>query len=232
MNKTLKTVLGTTALALSCHAPATLAAYAFASADAALKITGGSGYELVGVELTPSASHAAVGDALTAAEGDVLLLANGVFVSGTASADALFPPASAASAGYSSTQPLFVFNTSGAANTLEFNLDWNLTVNALNDFLAPQEIADATVTVSLQQIVGGVSTELFSESALTTIANGEFADMGSFVFSYQLAANEFTSFLVGINATSYAETVVPLPTSVLLLAPALGLLVLRRRSDA
>lgn len=232
MNITLNTALGATALALSCHAPLTLAAYALASADAALLITGGIGYELVGVEITPSASRAAVGDALTVAEGDVVSLTDGVFVTGTASADALFPPASAASAGYSSVQPLFVFNTSGAANTLEFSFDWNFTINALNDFLAPQEIADAAVTVSLQQIVGGVTTELFSESALSTIATGEFADMGSFAFSYQLGANEFTSFLVGINAISYAETVVPLPTSMLLLAPALGLLVLRRRAAA
>lgn len=232
MNGTLKSLLGAAALGLASHAPASFAAYATAIGDASLMVVNGSGYQLIGFEVTPSASSAAVGDALAEADGDVLSLADGVLVTGTVFADALFPPASEASANYSSVQPLLVLDTSGAPNTLDFNFDWSYVIYAVNDFVAPVEMAQSTVTVSLRQIANGVTTTLFSQTALATIASGAFADAGSFAFSYQLAAGEVTSFLVGVNATSYAVTAVPLPASVLLLAPALGILAMRRRVAA
>lgn len=232
MNQTLKNLLGAAALGLACHAPTSFAAYSTAVADASLMVQNGSGYQLIGFEITPSASSAAVGDAIADADGDVLSLADGVLVTGTVFADALFPPVSEASANYSSVQPLLVLNTSGSSNALDFSFDWSYVIDAVNDFLAPIEIADATVTVSLQQIANGVTTTLFSETALATIASGALADAGSFAFSYELAAGEVTSFLIGVNASSYAVTAVPLPASALLLAPALGILAMRRRAAA
>lgn len=229
MNKVLKNVLGAAALGLACHAPATLAAYATAVVDASLTVTGGAGYQLLAFTVTPSAASAAVGDALADAEGDVLSLADGVLVTGTVFADALFPPASEASASYSSVQPLFVLNTSGATNTLDFSFDWSLVLDAVNDFLAPSELATSTVTVKLEQIAGGVTTALFSAVADASIASGASADAGSIAFAYTLAPGEVTSFLVGINASAQAVTAVPLPASAFLLAPALGMLAVRRR---
>ncbi|MEQ8662776.1 MAG: hypothetical protein RLW62_18335 [Gammaproteobacteria bacterium] len=229
MNTSFKILLGATALGLACQAPATLAAYAFASGDAALFITG-SGYQLTDFEVTPSASVAMVGDALARAEGEVLRQADGLVVFGTASVDALFPSASAASANYSSTQPLLVQNTSGAANVLDFSFDWSVVVEAGADFVAPLESAQATVTVSLQQVANGVQTELFAQTALASIVDGALFDADVFTFSYTLMADELAVFLVGINATSEAATAVPLPASLPLLLPALGMLARRRRA--
>lgn len=217
------------AMGLLAHAPVSFAAYAGGSADAALVVTAGAGYQLLDSAVTPSASTATVGDALADADGTALLLPDGLFVSGAATADALFPPASAASASYSSVQPLYVLNTSGAANTVDFSFDWSFVLGALDDFIAPVEQAGSVVTVKLQQLVNGVATELFAASAFADIGSGAASDAGSFSFSYTLAPGEQTSFLVGINASAQALTAVPLPASVLLLAPALGMLAIRRR---
>lgn len=232
MKASLNTLLGAAALAALCHAPAGHAAYATASADATLVITSGTGYESLGVEVTPSTSQAAVGDALADAQGQVLPLNNGLFTTGTVSADALFPPASVANASFGSVQPLFVINTSGASNLLEFSFDWSYALNALNDFVAPSEVANTTLSIKLQQVSHGDTMELFSQSAFADIVSGADADAGSLSFSYELAPGELTTFLVEINATSFAATAVPLPAPALLLAPALGMLVLRRRAAA
>ena len=104
-----------------------------------------------------------------------------------------------------------------------------LRLAGLDDFIAPVEQAGSVVTVKLQQLVNGVVTELFAASAFADIGNGAASDAGSFSFSYTLAPGEQTSFLVGINASAQALTAVPLPASVLLLAPALGMLAIRRR---
>jgi hypothetical protein len=229
MKTSLKCLLGASALGLACQAPVTLAAYAFASADAVL-IVSGSGYALTGFEITPAGSVAMVGDALATAEGEVLMQDDGLVVIGTASADALFPSASAASANYSTTQPLLIQNTSGAPNVLDFSFDWSLVVEAADDFVAPVESAQATITVSLQQFAGGVQSELFSTTAFATIVDGAFADADVFAFSYTLMADELAAFLVGINATSEAATAVPLPASLLLLVPAFGVIARQRRS--
>lgn len=225
----LRNLLGAAALGLACHAPASFAALATGVADASLMVTAGSGYELINFKVTPSAATAVVGEAAADADGDVVVLPDGVLVTGTVFADALFPPASAASATYSSVQPLFVLNTSGSSNMVDFSFDWSFVLEAVDDFLAPLETAEAQVTVSLQQVIGNVTSDLFSESALVSIATGAFEDFGSFAFSYTLAPGELTSFLVGINASAQAVTAVPLPASALLLAPALGMLGLRRR---
>jgi hypothetical protein len=127
------------AMGLLAHAPVSFAAYAGGSADAALVVTAGAGYQLLDSAVTPSASTATVGDALADADGTALLLPDGLFVSGAATADALFPPASAASASYSRVQPLYVLNTSGAANTVDFSFDWSFVLGALDDFIAPVE---------------------------------------------------------------------------------------------
>jgi hypothetical protein len=232
MNQTLsplRGLLGAAVLGLACHAPTSLAALATGVADASLMVTNGSGYQLINFTVAPSEATAVLGDALADADGDVLALPDGVLVTGTVFADALFAPASAASANYSSLQPLFVLNTSGASNTVDFSFDWSFVLDAVNDFIAPLETAEAQVTVSLQQVVNNVTSDLFSDSALVSIATGAFDDAGSFAFSYTLAPGELTSFLVGINASAQAVTAVPLPASALLLAPALGMLGLRRR---
>lgn len=229
MNPSLNALLGVATIGLVCQSPDTLAAYSSASADAVLTVVGGSEYDLFVVNVPPSISRATVGDALASAEGVATALDAGLLLTGSVSSDALFPPASAASAGFGSVQPLFVFNTSGAANPLQFSLDWRFVVSALEDLVAPSEVATSTLTIRLQQVVDDVTLDLFSMSALATIASGESSDAGSFTYAYELAPNAFTTFLVSVDASSFAATAVPLPAPALLMAPALGMLVLRRR---
>lgn len=229
MNSSWNALIAVAAIGLVCQSPNAPAAYSSASADAVLTVVGGGDYDLFFVNVPPSTSHATVGDALALADGGATALDEGLLLTGSVSSDALFPPASAASAGFGSVQPLFVFNTSGAANLLEFSLDWRFVVNALEDLVAPSEVATSTLTIKLQQVVDDVALELFSMSALATIVSGESSDAGSFTYAYELAPNAFTTFLVSIDASSFAATAVPLPAPALLMAPALGMLVLRRR---
>ncbi|MGE3846596.1 MAG: hypothetical protein AB7I01_06940 [Gammaproteobacteria bacterium] len=229
MNSSWNALFAVAAFGLTCQSPDALAAYSSASADAVLTVFAGSDYELFSVNVPPSTSRATVGDALASAEGGATALDAGLLLTGSVSSDALFPPASAASAGFGSVQPLFIFNTSGAANPLQFSLDWRFVVSALEDLVAPSEVATSTLTIRLQQVVGDVTLELFSTSALATIFSGESSDAGSFAYAYELAPNAFTTFLVSIDASSFAATAVPLPAPALLMAPALGMLVLRRR---
>ena len=140
MNTKVTCLLCASALSLACHAPASLAAYAFASADAALTISGpgeAAPYDLSSFEVTPAASVARLGDTLAMTEGEVLLQSDGLIVFGTVMVDALFPPASAASANYNSIQPLLVQNVSGTSVALDLLFEWSLVIEAAADFVAP-----------------------------------------------------------------------------------------------
>jgi hypothetical protein len=233
-------LLAAAALACAAHSPTSLAAYASASADAALTVVGGSGYQAFTFELQPSAATAAIGDSVATADGDVTPIlvggtVRGVLVEGSAEADALFPPPSNASASYGSQQPLFLFNVvnvGGLSNTLDFTFEWSYVLDALNDFVAPLETANSSVTLSLTRTdpVTNVATTLFSQSGATSIATGALGDSGTYAFSHTFLPGEvLAAFQVGLSVSAQA-TAVPLPASVLLLAPALGMLALRRRN--
>jgi uncharacterized protein YejL (UPF0352 family) len=235
-------LLAAAALACVAHSPTGLAAYASASADAALVVTGGTGYQAFSFELQPSTATATIGNALATANGDVTPLVvngavQGVLVEGFADADALFAPPSNASASYGSQQPLFLFNlvnVGGVSNTLNLTFDWSYVLAAVNDFVAPLETANSSATLSLVRTnpVTNVATTLFSQSVATSITGGPLSDSGVFAFSHSFATGEvLAAYQVGLLVSAQASAV-PLPASVLLLAPALGMLALRRRIAA